>query len=36
MITKIENIIDYFNSGIKDKDNLKIGVEHEKIGRAHV
>ena len=30
MITKIENIIDYFISGIKDKDSLKIGIEHEK------
>ena len=30
MITTKENIIQYFQKGIKNKDNLKIGVEHEK------
>ena len=30
MITNIEKIIDYFKSGIKEKKNLKIGIEHEK------
>tara|TARA_A100001015_G_scaffold185882_1_gene206840 strand:- start:1068 stop:2363 length:1296 start_codon:yes stop_codon:yes gene_type:complete len=30
MITKKENIIEYFKSGVKKKENLKIGIEHEK------
>ena len=30
MITTKENIIQYFQKGLKNKDNLKIGVEHEK------
>ncbi len=30
MINKKEQIIEYFKSGIKSKDNLKLGVEHEK------
>ena len=30
MITTKENIIQYFQKGIKKKDNVKIGVEHEK------
>ena len=30
MITKKENIIEYFKSGIKTTNELKIGVEHEK------
>ena len=30
MITTKENIIQYFKGGIKNKNNLKIGVEHEK------
>ncbi len=30
MIKTKSQIIDYFNSGIKDKKNFKIGVEHEK------
>tara|TARA_B100001250_G_C19789416_1_gene785715 strand:+ start:863 stop:2158 length:1296 start_codon:yes stop_codon:yes gene_type:complete len=30
MIANKESIIQYFESGIKGKDNLKIGVEHEK------
>ena len=30
MITTKENIIQYFQKGFKNKDNLKIGVEHEK------
>jgi len=30
MITTKENIIQYFQRGIKNKNNLKIGVEHEK------
>jgi len=30
MITTKENIIQYFQRGIKNKDNFKIGVEHEK------
>jgi glutamate--cysteine ligase len=30
MINKKEHIIEYFNSGIKDIDNSKIGIEHEK------
>ena len=30
MITKKEDIINYFESGIKQKNNFKIGVEHEK------
>ena len=30
MITKKEHLINYFQSGIKDTNNLKIGIEHEK------
>ncbi len=30
MITTKEQIIEYFKSGIKDKKNFKIGIEHEK------
>jgi len=30
MIKKKENIIEYFKSGIKDSNKIKIGVEHEK------
>ena len=30
MITKKEQIIEYFNSGIKNKKEFKIGIEHEK------
>jgi len=30
MINTKEKIIEYFQSGIKDKENFKIGVEHEK------
>ena len=30
MITTKENIIQYFQEGIKNKNNLRIGVEHEK------
>ena len=30
MITKIEHIINYFKSGIKDTNKFKIGIEHEK------
>jgi len=30
MITTKEDIIQYFQKGIKNKDNFKIGVEHEK------
>ena len=30
MIQKIEQIIDYFKSGIKETNNFKIGIEHEK------
>ena len=30
MITKKEQIIEYFNSGIKNKNECKIGIEHEK------
>ena len=30
MIDKKEKIIDYFKSGIKPKNQLKLGVEHEK------
>ena len=30
MITSKEHIIKYFKSGIKDKKNFKIGIEHEK------
>jgi len=30
MITTKEQIIKYFESGIKDKKNFKIGIEHEK------
>ena len=30
MITKKEQIIDYFKSGIKHTTNFKIGIEHEK------
>ena len=30
MIDKKEKIIDYFKSGIKPNNQLKIGVEHEK------
>ena len=30
MITSKEQIINYFKSGIKDIENFKIGIEHEK------
>ena len=30
MITKKEHIIRYFKSGIKNTDQFKIGIEHEK------
>jgi len=30
MITKKEYIINYFNSGIRDNKDFKIGIEHEK------
>ena len=30
MITNKEHIFNYFNSGIKDKNDFKIGIEHEK------
>ena len=30
MITSKEHIIQYFKSGIKNEDNFKIGIEHEK------
>ena len=30
MITKIEHIVNYFKSGIKDTNKFKIGIEHEK------
>ena len=30
MITTKEQIIKYFKSGIKNKKNFKIGIEHEK------
>ena len=30
MITTKKQIIQYFESGIKDKKNFKIGIEHEK------
>ena len=30
MITKKEHLINYFQSGIKDTNNFKIGIEHEK------
>ena len=30
MIQNKEQIINYFKSGIKETDNLKIGIEHEK------
>ena len=30
MINSKEKIIEYFKSGIKDKKNFKIGIEHEK------
>ena len=30
MITKKEQIIEYFKSGIKNKKGFKIGIEHEK------
>ena len=30
MITNKEQIINYFNSGIRDTKNFKIGIEHEK------
>ena len=30
MINSKEQIIQYFQSGIKDKKNFKIGIEHEK------
>ena len=29
MITKKEQIIEYFKSGIKNKKEFKIGIEHE-------
>ena len=30
MITNKEHIINYFNSGIKEAKDFKIGIEHEK------
>ena len=30
MITKKEQIIEYFKSGIKNNKEFKIGIEHEK------
>ena len=30
MINSKDKIIEYFNSGIKENKNLKIGIEHEK------
>ena len=30
MIISKEQIIEYFKSGIKEKKNFKIGIEHEK------
>ena len=30
MINSKEQVIEYFRSGIKEKKNFKIGVEHEK------
>ena len=30
MIKKKEQIIEYFKSGIKNKKEFKIGIEHEK------
>ena len=30
MINSKENIIEYFKSGIKNKKDFKIGIEHEK------
>ena len=30
MITKKEQIIEFFKSGVKDTTNFKIGIEHEK------
>ena len=30
MIISKEQIIEYFESGIKDKKNFRIGIEHEK------
>ena len=30
MIISKEKIIEYFKSGIKEKENFKIGIEHEK------
>ena len=30
MITKKQHIVEYFEKGIKNKNNLKMGVEHEK------
>ena len=30
MIAQKEQIINYFNSGIRNVDQFKIGIEHEK------
>merc|ERR1712166_570268 len=30
MITSKEHIVNYFNSGIRDTKDFKIGIEHEK------
>ena len=30
MITNKEHIVNYFNSGIRDTKDFKIGIEHEK------
>ena len=30
MITTKEQIIDYFKTGIKEKKDFRIGIEHEK------
>ena len=30
MITKKEHLIEYFQSGIKNTNEFKIGIEHEK------
>ena len=35
MITNKEHIINYFNSGIKNTQDFKIGIEHEKFLFEH-
>ena len=35
MITKKDHLIEYFKSGIKNTNEFKIGIEHEKLSFYH-